>query len=308
MLQSDDSQVLFGFSEEIDWVPLRFVKPLPENIVCSACKCVPKRNCFLPCRCVLCEPCYEQCKARGGICALDGQVCLAGQEDWREVSAEKIMKKEVYCWNRENGCEVVGDVSTMINHFHTTCARHSTRCPKCAASVLRRDMIAHLQSGCSELVLSRVLPDHGSAIPRSELEVIKSALRDVKDALRNASREQDALRGTVAELAAVHQESLRTASTEENDLEEIKEGLCRAEEIITENARINEKRLAELAALKETTEQGIGKLALAVEELNLCRREEIDKEKSFQDDMAEKMTNLEEELRTLKEHLQGDKK
>ncbi|KAK8757052.1 hypothetical protein V5799_000246 [Amblyomma americanum] len=64
---------LVGFSPELDWKPLNFVKPIARSRVCSACGLVRKRTALLPCMHVLCESCYAQCGQEGlHVCPLDG--------------------------------------------------------------------------------------------------------------------------------------------------------------------------------------------------------------------------------------------
>lgn len=65
------------------------------------------------------------------------------------------MKREVNCWNRANGCEIITDVSSIAEHFHQECEYHSACCPTCSSTVLRRDLIAHLESRCINYVLNR---------------------------------------------------------------------------------------------------------------------------------------------------------
>ncbi|XP_077494390.1 uncharacterized protein LOC144105064 isoform X2 [Amblyomma americanum] len=93
MSERGASYALVGFSKEIDFRPLRFVEPLPENRICSVCRYVPKTTFFLPCCHVLCEPCYEECKASGEACALDAQGCPEEEVECRTVSPEKILRK-----------------------------------------------------------------------------------------------------------------------------------------------------------------------------------------------------------------------
>ncbi|KAL1414154.1 hypothetical protein MTO96_007636 [Rhipicephalus appendiculatus] len=144
---------VFGFSENLDWSTLHFVKPFDDIRVCSACSVVARKTAFLPCRHVLCEPCYEEWKPRTKVCVIDGELCPEKEVHWMEFPQEKMMKREVSCWNRENGCNIITDVSSINDHFHRDCAYHSACCPKCSSTVLRRDIIAHLESQCITHVL-----------------------------------------------------------------------------------------------------------------------------------------------------------
>ncbi|KAK8780582.1 hypothetical protein V5799_018085 [Amblyomma americanum] len=94
---------LVGFSPELDWRPLTFLKPIPANRVCSACGLVRKTSALLPCMHVLCEPCHQQCVQDGSqVCPLDGNGY--GMEDvhMMECPADELLRREVKCWNEDN--------------------------------------------------------------------------------------------------------------------------------------------------------------------------------------------------------------
>ncbi|KAL1414157.1 hypothetical protein MTO96_007639 [Rhipicephalus appendiculatus] len=86
---------LSGFSENLDWRTLDFVKPIDDIRVCSACGFVARKTAFLPCRHVLCEPCYEQWKPEVKVCFLDGELCAEKEVHWMEFPEEKMMTREV---------------------------------------------------------------------------------------------------------------------------------------------------------------------------------------------------------------------
>ncbi|KAL1449393.1 hypothetical protein MTO96_043988 [Rhipicephalus appendiculatus] len=90
------SHAVYGFSESLDWTTLHFLKPIDDIKVCSACRIVASKTAFMPCRHVLCEPCYEHWKSRGShVCFLDGDLCPENEVHWMEFPAEKMMKSEV---------------------------------------------------------------------------------------------------------------------------------------------------------------------------------------------------------------------
>ncbi|KAK8768485.1 hypothetical protein V5799_015051 [Amblyomma americanum] len=106
---------LVGFSDQLDWRPLHFVKPIPANRICSACGIVRRTTALLPCMHVLCECCYEQCAQDGGrVCPLDGHRCQGGDVDWKESAVEEILGRKVSCWNEENGCKAMRFVYNTI--------------------------------------------------------------------------------------------------------------------------------------------------------------------------------------------------
>ncbi|KAK8779640.1 hypothetical protein V5799_019021 [Amblyomma americanum] len=96
---------LVGFSAELDWRPLHFVKPLPPHRVCDACGLVRKWTALLPCRHTLCESCYElSTRDSTRVCPLDGQQCEEEDVDLREFPAAEVLKREVKCWNEGSAC------------------------------------------------------------------------------------------------------------------------------------------------------------------------------------------------------------
>ncbi|XP_075727619.1 uncharacterized protein LOC119164362 isoform X2 [Rhipicephalus microplus] len=182
------SHAVFGFSEHLDWSTLDFVQPINDIRVCSACRVVARKTAFLACRHVLCEPCYEQWKSRGSpVCFLDGDLCPENEVHWMEFPVEKMQKNQVTCWNRKNGCETITDVSSIAEHFHRDCAYHSTCCHKCTSMVLRKDIIAHLESQCVDYVLRISLVTSPSEGLSKELNDIREGVRGMEMAFRSAS-------------------------------------------------------------------------------------------------------------------------
>ncbi|KAL3247319.1 hypothetical protein MRX96_057113 [Rhipicephalus microplus] len=182
------SHAVFGFSEHLDWSTLDFVQPIDDIRVCSACRVVARKTAFLACRHVLCEPCYEQWKSRGSpVCFLDGDLCPENEVHWMEFPVEKMQKNQVSCWNRKNGCEIITDVSSIVEHFHRDCAYHSTCCHKCTSTVLRKDIVAHLESQCVDYVLRISLATSPSEGLSKELNDIREGVLGMEMAFRSAS-------------------------------------------------------------------------------------------------------------------------
>ncbi|XP_065311645.1 TNF receptor-associated factor 3-like [Dermacentor albipictus] len=140
---------LVGFSEEIDWKPLNFVRAIPANRICSACGLVHRNSALLDCGHVLCYNCYEHSAAEDGhVCPLDGGRYSEEDVEWRHFSAEKLLQREVKCWNEEAGCQAVISASNISKHYRDECQYHSISCPKCSATVLYHSAITHIMSGC----------------------------------------------------------------------------------------------------------------------------------------------------------------
>ncbi|XP_077492391.1 TNF receptor-associated factor 6-like [Amblyomma americanum] len=142
---------LVGFSPDLDWRPLSFVKPIQTKRVCSACGLVRRRTALLSCAHVLCDSCYEQCDQEGShVCPLDGHEWHKEEQVyWRDPPPERLLRQQVKCWNAKHGCGTVVAASMLSEHFQRECRHHSARCPKCSASVLCSDVCAHLRSDCA---------------------------------------------------------------------------------------------------------------------------------------------------------------
>lgn len=197
---------LVGFSEEVDRRPLRFIEPIPPAWVCNLCGVVPRTSGILPCGHCLCKPCYRVCATEdvGLACPLD---CEAWPPEdavsWKDVSFENLSKRQVMCWNEENGCQVVTTVSQISKHYHHVCQHHSACCPRCSAVVLSIDMCAHLRSQCGIHVVSRALKrntEH-STVQQTVQPQLSNAKPDHEEALRQNSATTAAMK---AELEEIH--------------------------------------------------------------------------------------------------------
>lgn len=135
---------LCGFSHELDWRPLYFAEPIPAYRICDACGLLPRTTVYLPCRHVLCKACYEQCLVVGEhACPLDAEQFCEDDADWRDFPFENLLRRKVKCWNEEHGCDAILNASDLLKHFDEDCVYHTTRCPKCSALVLCRNVCAH---------------------------------------------------------------------------------------------------------------------------------------------------------------------
>uniref|UniRef100_A0A023G7T4 Putative tumor necrosis factor receptor n=1 Tax=Amblyomma triste TaxID=251400 RepID=A0A023G7T4_AMBTT len=147
MAPENTQYTLVGFSTDLDWRPLCFVKPIPTYRVCGACGLVRKSTALLPCSHTLCESCYEH-SAKDGVrvCPLDGHRCEVEDVDLKEFPIKDLQRREVKCWNEASGCRAVLSASAIAQHFQRECRHHCVRCPKCSATVLCSDVCAHLES------------------------------------------------------------------------------------------------------------------------------------------------------------------
>ncbi|XP_077493998.1 uncharacterized protein LOC144104714 [Amblyomma americanum] len=144
---------LIGFAADLDWRPLRFVKPIPQNRICRACGVVCMKTALFPCMHLLCQSCYDHCaEDRDRVCPLDGQHFQDADVIWAEWPPGEILKREAACWNRESGCDAVMAASEIPRHFQGECRHHSVPCRWCSATLLRSDVCSHLRSRCRALL------------------------------------------------------------------------------------------------------------------------------------------------------------
>ncbi|KAK8783584.1 hypothetical protein V5799_010053 [Amblyomma americanum] len=96
MPRESTQYTLVGFSAELDWRPLHFLKPLPPNRVCSACGLVRPKTLLLPCGHALCEPCFLQCTEKClHVCPLEGYECVDEDVICVDYPAEELIRREV---------------------------------------------------------------------------------------------------------------------------------------------------------------------------------------------------------------------
>ncbi|KAK8780579.1 hypothetical protein V5799_018082 [Amblyomma americanum] len=118
---------LVGFSPELDWRPLTFLKPIPANRVCSACGLVRKKTAILPCMHVLCWCCYEQCAQDGAHeCPLDGSGYEEDDVNMFDFPTDDLLRREVKCWNEDSNrvcsaCGLVRKRTALLPCMHVLC-------------------------------------------------------------------------------------------------------------------------------------------------------------------------------------------
>ncbi|XP_077492388.1 E3 ubiquitin-protein ligase PDZRN3-like [Amblyomma americanum] len=199
---------LVGFSPDLDWRPLSFVKTVPTNRVCSACGLVRKRTALLSCMHVLCDSCYEQCHQEGShVCPLDGHEWRDEDDvDWRDPPSEQLLRREVKCWNAKHGCGAVVPASLLSEHFQRECRHHSARCPKCSASVLCSDVCAHLRSDCAT-PSTPVGPESGHQLNNTENAALSISFQQL---IEEPAEETRAHLGQLVTDVQCHEPSLST--------------------------------------------------------------------------------------------------
>ncbi|XP_049274360.1 uncharacterized protein LOC119401836 [Rhipicephalus sanguineus] len=252
MIPEGHSYAVYGFSENLDWSTLNFVKPVDDIRVCSACGVVGRKTAFMPCRHVLCEPCYEHWKSIGShVCFLDGEMCPENEVHWMEFPAEKMMRCEVSCWNRGNGCETIIDVSSIADHFHRDCAYHCTCCPNCSSTVLRRDIIADLESNCTNYVLNRMSRTLPCEDVSKDAQWLREDLHALESTFRNASQNDASLLSSLQGIAAKNRGNQIPIATMADEVELLSQVMRQTQ---SEVERSSERRVNQSVELRNFRE------------------------------------------------------
>lgn len=58
---------------------------------------------------------------------------------------------QVRCWNAASGCNFVGSLKSLPDHFHGECRFHTVTCSLCRATVLKNNIVNHKANGCNTL-------------------------------------------------------------------------------------------------------------------------------------------------------------
>ncbi|XP_077493951.1 uncharacterized protein LOC144104687 isoform X1 [Amblyomma americanum] len=230
---------LVGFSAELDWRPLHFVKPIPLHSVCGACGLVRKRSALLPCSHTLCESCYEQ-SARDGVhvCPLDGRHFDVEDVFLKEFPVGEFLKREVKCWNEGSACGAVLPASQIAQHFHLECRHHSIRCPKCSARVLCTDVCAHLESECCTTTATPAgLECHRDSGRKEETALLTSSMRS--------------LEAQAGELKALMERVLVATGANGDRLNEVVHGVNSCQEALREELRLG------ISSMQDTVRQEV---------------------------------------------------
>ncbi|XP_077492151.1 uncharacterized protein LOC144103260 [Amblyomma americanum] len=170
----------------------------------------------------------------------------------RACSACSLVRpKTVVCWNEKIGCSAVMAASDMFKHFQRDCGHHSAHCPKCAASVLCRDMCAHLRSNCADTTAPLASGSGGHVLHRDESPALT----------HNRGLEEQA--GEIKALL----EQLVTASSEQGDrLSEISHGQNWLTETLKHDLKQHAKGAidAAKAEVKEISQKTLDSIGLVV--------------------------------------------
>ena len=122
-----------------------FVEDPPDRLICTICRC-PCRESLISACCgqAFCKCCFNRCKSTTTV----SQACPTCREDQfianPQPEADRSIKElKVYCPNKNDGCEWIGKLSSIVNHKPN---QKCERCDKCYVIVHYSDM--HLNCPC----------------------------------------------------------------------------------------------------------------------------------------------------------------
>ncbi|XP_077494629.1 TNF receptor-associated factor 6-like [Amblyomma americanum] len=271
---------LVGFSPELDWRPLTFLKPIPANRICSACGLVRKRTALLPCMHVLCESCNAQCCQEGSnLCPVDGNSFEVEDVDLKDFPGDELLRREVKCWNEGNGCQYSTAASGISEHFLLECEHHSVHCPKCSAIVLCRDVRTHLRSAsCNPSMLLQSASD-GPPGHVDETEFLSSFKGSFE-------RQAD-------EIASYLRPMASGISTYGDRLDEISHGInTLRQELAVSTKQSNEILEKSLLEMATSNEQLKDCFATSSDTVNASSRSVITLERTVRDELRKTQDNL----------------
>uniref|UniRef100_A0A131XT94 Dynein light chain 1, cytoplasmic n=1 Tax=Ixodes ricinus TaxID=34613 RepID=A0A131XT94_IXORI len=189
----------------LDWRPLCFEHPLPLEKLCHVCGVLCKETVMLPCSHTLCDVCFEGSLDLGCVCPLDRENFDKDAVDKLKLRPGQLLKLSVSCWNSVHGCNFIGPVSELLDHFEKECLHHRASCPRCHQDVPRLGLVQHCVRCCD--------PKRGAEAPLQSATLQGVQLRED---LEKASAE---IKQSIAELNDgfyVLQASVNTVANEVN--------------------------------------------------------------------------------------------
>lgn len=172
-----------GFSDALDWRPTLFHEPVVAQRACALCGVVARKAVRLSCAHTMCTECQANCLQLGSRCPLDDESFCEEDLIRFEVSDGFLAKRKVACWNTLNGCDFVGTIDSLSDHFKE-CTFHVVSCPRCHRSVLRRNIVQHTKDRSCELTATKtaVQVTHG-------MDSVEIACSEVKEAVAKISED-----------------------------------------------------------------------------------------------------------------------
>lgn len=213
------------------------------------------------------------------------------------------MKYEVSCWNKNNGCETITDVSNIAEHFHRDCAYHSTCCPKCSSTVLRKNIVAHLESHCATHVLNRKCT--GSAIQgvSTEMAEFRKCLRGIELSLRSSTHTNTSVWSTLQVTEANHQDDINQLLTMAAEVKQVSLSTMQALTLAKSGCQRSLNHAAHLRTFEARLSTELEKLERVAAEWGPCEAA-TSREKAKLEERFENLEQLRKEIEVVSSKLQ----
>lgn len=129
---------------------------MPVYRICSVCSVLPDMIFSLECGHVFCPACMSELTLTSPavMCPFDKQTFEDDRVSRDSSSQEYVAGCKSYCLNKASGCNHVGPVAEMIEHYYAECMYHVVQCRTCRKPVARVNVLAHVRGGCSSDVLT----------------------------------------------------------------------------------------------------------------------------------------------------------
>lgn len=181
MAPASAQYTVFGFDNRIDWKPTVFLDGIPKNRICSACGLVSATIALLPCNHPLCSRCYDGSgDEERNRCPLDTEPCKPEDVIWTSFTREKLLGREIQCWNWRNGCNAAGPVSQVMDHFQLDCQYHAVTCFRCNQTMTYKGLTDHLKSNdCTIPQDTTERTSHGNS--DASITLLAQAIGELRD-------------------------------------------------------------------------------------------------------------------------------
>ncbi|CAN8002466.1 unnamed protein product [Ixodes hexagonus] len=144
------AKILTGFSSFLDWKSLQFQNPLPKVMICDLCGVACRSSVLADCEHTFCKECYVHRVIDQGH-----PRCPFHQKDIDLDNVQTFVFTEndannnpVHCLNAHNGCDYLGPLSSLEDHYLKDCNFHKVNCSSCKHPVLRMEMLGHIANRC----------------------------------------------------------------------------------------------------------------------------------------------------------------
>nr|XP_054924815.1 TNF receptor-associated factor 6-like [Dermacentor andersoni] len=122
----------------VNWRPTRFVNErMLADFACCVCHVIPNTTFVLPCGHALCEQCQRGSVLEdgGSVCPFDGKPFCEDECEKGQIAQRLKQNLEAHCWNEAHGCDFVGPLAVLLQHFEAECAFHVLPCQRCGENI-----------------------------------------------------------------------------------------------------------------------------------------------------------------------------